>query len=276
MPFLALCSHPFLWLSIGLLTRMAVATPSVEDEASSDSMRHNVVDAHGAIIRGDISRKEIALVFTGHEFAEGGPTILETLKRHGVPASFFLTGTFYANNSFHQLIRDLKEEGHFLGAHSDEHLLYADWSKRDSLLVTEERFKADLRGNYQRMEAFGIRVAEAQYFLPPYEWYNATIVRWTGEMGLTLVNFSPGTRSTADYTYPQMSNRYVSSDLIYQSIIEYKQKDPNGLNGFILLMHIGTDPRRTDKFYNKLDRLINELKEEGYKFARIDDLLTNE
>ncbi|HEY5406039.1 MAG TPA: hypothetical protein VIJ92_03090 [Ginsengibacter sp.] len=45
------------------------------------------------------------------------------------------------------------------------------------------------------------------------------------------------------------------------------------LNGFILLVHIGTDPRRTDKFYNQLPQLINELKKRGYEFVKINELL---
>jgi peptidoglycan/xylan/chitin deacetylase (PgdA/CDA1 family) len=66
---------------------------------------------------------------------------------------------------------------------------------------------------------------------------------------------------------------YRSSEEIYESIINYEHQDRNGLNGFILLVHIGTDERRTDKFYWKLDSLIDELKGKGYSFVRIDQLL---
>jgi peptidoglycan/xylan/chitin deacetylase (PgdA/CDA1 family) len=92
-------------------------------------------------------------------------------------------------------------------------------------------------------------------------------------MGLQLVNFSPGTRSNADYTYPEMGNKYVSSDIIMKSILEYEERSINGLNGFILLVHIGTDPRRTDKFYKYLPELIMQLKSRGYQFERIGELL---
>jgi endoglucanase len=87
-----------------------------------------------------------------------------------------------------------------------------------------------------------------------------------------LVDFTPGTRSNADYTYPEMGNKYLSSDTIFNSILHYEMKSTNGLNGFILLVHIGTDPRRTDKFYWKLPALVNQLKERGYQFVRIDEL----
>ncbi|HYG37410.1 MAG TPA: polysaccharide deacetylase family protein [Cytophagales bacterium] len=232
-----------------------------------------VKDSHGAIVRGDLSQKELALVFTSDEFADGGEIIQKVLKKNNVSAAFFLTGNFYTNPAFKSLITQLKNDGHYMGAHSDKHLLYADWEKVDSLLVSKKEFKQDLENNYKRMAAFGIKKSDALYFLPPYEWYNSTITKWTSEAGLQLINFSPGTRSTADYTYPEMVKRYRSSEEIYNSIIEYEAKDPNGLNGFILLIHIGTDPRRKDKFYFRLDKLIKEIKSGDYDFVRLDKLL---
>lgn len=221
-----------------------------------------------------MSQKSISIVFTGDEFADGADHILTTLRQNGVPASFFLTGKFYSNPQFGQIIADLKKDGHYLGPHSDQHLLYADWRKRDSLLVTRKQFVSDLSMNYRRMRKFGIKKSEASYFLPPYEWYNSDIVRWTRKLNLHLINFTPGTRSAADYTYPGMAS-YRSSDEIYQSIMDYERKDPDGLNGFILLMHIGTDPKRTDKFYYRLDKLIKELKSRGYTFMSVNNLIEN-
>ena len=238
-----------------------------------NSSRKCAVDAHGAVIRGDITKKEIALVFTGNEFADGGDHVLSSLRRKRIKGSFFLTGHFYRNPAFKHLIRKLKKDGHYLGAHSDKHLLYADWRKRDSLLVTREEFRKDLLKNYEQMKHFDINPSDAPYFLPPYEWYNRVIDEWTSELGFQLINFSPGTRSAADYTYPEMGERYVSSDVIYRSIMGREEADPNGLNGFILLLHVGADPRRKDKFYYRLDKMVSELKSRGYKFVSITKLL---
>jgi len=66
---------------------------------------------------------------------------------------------------------------------------------------------------------------------------------------------------------------YRSSEAILSSIKNYEEKNTNGLNGFILLLHIGTDPKRKDKFYDQLPGLIKWLKEKGYSFERIDSLL---
>lgn len=210
-------------------------------------------------------------MFTGHEFADGGNRILQTLKLQNVKASFFFTGDFYRNKNFQSLIQLLKKDGHYLGAHSDKHLLYADWNQRDSLLVTKQQFKKDLLQNYAELNRLGISKTNANFFLPPYEWYNDSIAAWTKEMGLQLINYSPGTRSAADYTWPELPN-YQNSETIYQSIFNHEQSKPAGLNGFLLLLHIGTDPRRTDKFYTRLSSLINTLKQKGYQLKRVDEL----
>ena len=222
----------------------------------------------GAVVRGDTARKSIALVFTGHEYADGGEAIRQTLNSTGTPASFFLTGDFY--RSFGPLIRNLRNDGHYLGAHSDKHLLYCSWEKRDSLLVTREEFVSDLENNYREMRKAGIKKKQARYFLPPYEWYNEQIAAWTSAEKLQLVNFTGGTLSHADYTTPSMAN-YRSSAQIMAGIQKYENE--KGMNGFILLVHIGTHPERTDKLYHHLAELISGLKQKGYKFIRIDDLV---
>ena len=226
----------------------------------------------GAVVRGAPEKKEIALVFTGDEFADGGKLIADVLQKQGTKASFFFTGNFYRNPAFRPLIKTLRQQGNYLGGHSDQHLLYCDWNKPDSLLVTKIEFTSDLLKNMDAIKKHGISATSTKYFLPPYEWYNDSIARWTNEMGMQLINYSPGTISAADYTYPGLKN-YRSSQEIYKSIADKEANDLNGLNGFILLLHIGTDARRTDKFYYRLNDLITTLKVKGYRFKKVDELL---
>jgi hypothetical protein len=93
------------------------------------------------------------------------------------------------------LISKLKENGDYLGSHSDKHLLYCDWTNRDTLLVSKKEFTDDLGNSYFELNKLKVSKDEAHYFLPPYEWYNDSIALWTSQMGLQLVNFTPGTRS---------------------------------------------------------------------------------
>jgi len=228
--------------------------------------------AEAGIVRGRLDRKEMALVFTGGDFADGGPHIRQALKSHRVKASFFFTGDFYRSPDKKDLIRGLKADGHYLGPHSDKHLLYCDWADRGKTLVTREEFRRDILSNYRVMQDFGVSLKEARYFIPPYEWYNRDIARWAEELGLVLFNFTPGTTSNADYTTPSMPE-YRGSGSIYNSIISYERSDPHGFNGFILLIHIGTAPERTDKLYARLDDLLNYLAARGYTLVRVDKLL---
>ena len=84
---------------------------------------------------------------------------------------------------------------------------------------------------------------------------------------LRLLNFTPGTWTNADYTTPDMKN-YRSSESIYDRVMEVEIR--NGLNGHIMLFHLGTDDKRTDKFYERyLERLIRVLQREGYTFVAL-------
>lgn len=225
----------------------------------------------GGMVRGDLGEKKIALVFTGHEFAEGGEEILKPLDQNRAKAAFFFTGDFYRNPDFENLIIQIKGKGHYLGAHSDKHLLYCDWGKRDSLLLTKAEFLEDLERNYDEMRRFGVDKSEAPFFLPPYEWYNDSISAWTLEAGLQLINFSSGTRSHADYTDPSMPY-YVDSQKILHSILDYESSQPQGLNGFILLMHIGVGTKRVDKFHAQIPVLLQTLRSRGYEFVSLSEL----
>ncbi len=245
-----------------------------ETEAKNKQQGVVYQESHGAIIRGDSSRKEIALVFTGDEFGEGLPVITQSLEEQKVRASFFFTGRFYRNPMYKPLIKKLAGLHHYMGPHSDQHLLYCDWTKRDSLLVTKDSLFRDLLKNEVAIDKLtGKNPSREKYMIPPYEWWNDTIGRWMDSAGIRLFSFTPGTTSNADYTYPEMGRSYKSSDAIIHSIKQFNETGRGGLNGVILLIHAGTDPRRKDKLYNRLDELIRYFTAEGYVFKTIDDLL---
>lgn len=228
---------------------------------------------HGGIVRARRDVKELALVFTGHEFADGGGVIAAALRRHNVKAAFFFTGDFYRTPEFSPLVHALKKDGHYLGAHSDKHLLYVSWENRDSLLVNKETFSEDLNTNYAEMRKFGIGKNDALYFIPPFEWYNSTVSEWARESGLQLLTFTPGVLSHADWTYPALGKQYRSSDTIVHHLLQFEETAAHGLNGFIVLMHVGADPGRTDKLYRRLDMLLATLKKRGYRLERLDRML---
>lgn len=222
----------------------------------------------GGIVRFDPSQKKICLVFTAADKADGAEVIISTLKKEKIKGGFFFTGEFY--EKYPEIVRRLVADGHYVGSHSYGHLLYAPWEKRDSLLVTHEEFDRDMMKSYDLLSRYGISKDKAPYFIPPYEYYNRTVASWAKQLGLQIINFTSGTGSNADYTTPDMKN-YRSSKDIYARIMAYEKK--NTLNGHFLLIHFGTDDRRTDKFYAFLPKLIKELHHKGYQFCSVEESL---
>ncbi len=226
----------------------------------------------GGIIRGPKDKKLIALEFTGGYFAEGAQVILDELKKHNAKASFFFIGDFFRNQEFKEIIERVVAEGHYLSPHSDKHPLYCSWEDRNKTLITKEAFMKDLEDNFKELEGFGVARKDVKYWIPPYEHYNREIVGWSNEMGLTLINYTPGTRSNADYTGEKDKN-FRSAQEIWDSIIKKEREDPHGLNGFLFLLHVGAGPERTDKFHYRFGALLDYLQEKGYEFVRVDTLL---
>lgn len=226
---------------------------------------------HGAVIRGDTSRRQLALIFTGGAYGEGTEFILDTLREKDVQAGFFVTGDYIARPNRHALLRRMITEGHYLGPHSHAHPLYCEWENRERTLVSREFFTNDLARNIADLRRCGALPADRPvYFMPPYEWYNAEQVRWAAEMGVTLFNFTPGSGSNRDWI-PEGHARFACSPRILHDILAYEQQDPHGLGGFLLLLHLGS--QRADKMHVHLPALIDELRGRGYTFVRVDRLL---
>jgi peptidoglycan/xylan/chitin deacetylase (PgdA/CDA1 family) len=250
----------------------AYGCSAARDEASSREVAAQrwMLD-EGGIVRSDTSSKRIALIFTGGEHGEGTEHILDTLGRLGIDASFFVTGDYIAKAEYHPWLRRIVAEGHYLGPHSDAHLLYCAWEDRSRTLITEPNFKQDLAKNIDDLRRFGALAEPGPiYFIPPYEWFNHEQVRWASDLGLVLFNFTPGSGSNRDYI-PEGQPRFVSSRQILQDILAYEERDPHGLNGFHLLLHLGAE--RQDKMFLLLEPLLQELSARGYTFVRIDEML---
>ncbi|HZH71992.1 MAG TPA: polysaccharide deacetylase family protein [Mariniphaga sp.] len=225
-------------------------------------------DAYGAIVRFNVSDKNIYLVFTADVNFEGGAHILQVLEKKGIKGSFFFTGNFLRERSNYQLIRKIKKAGHYIGVHSDQHLLYCDWTNRDSLLITKDEFEADILNNFKELKRFGIVSGKSTYYIPSYEWYNKTIVEWALQLNMETINFTPGTGTNADYTTPDMPN-YKSSVKIYSDLLKFERDSEHGLNGAVLLIHPGTSIERKDKFYRYLEDLVRHFSSKGYQFKSL-------
>jgi peptidoglycan/xylan/chitin deacetylase (PgdA/CDA1 family) len=232
-----------------------------------------VRDSYGGIIRGDVSAKKLSLVFTGDEFGESLEPILKALDARKIRASFFVTGNFVAQPQFASLLKQAIQDGHYVGPHSNKHPLYAPWADRAKSLISQADFTADLQQNIAGLRALGALGGKGTvFFIPPYEQFNHDQVEWCKPLDVTLFNFTPGSGSNRDYMRED-DPHFPSSQKIYDDILAYEKKDPHGLNGFILLLHLGSG--RKDPFHTRLGALCDELGRRGYEFVRIDALLSH-
>jgi peptidoglycan/xylan/chitin deacetylase (PgdA/CDA1 family) len=255
---------------MALISISGAALPT-SNPANLDPSSPWTFDHHG-VIRGDVSRKQLALIFTGGDFGEGTAHILNVMRDQRISASFFFTGDFLRKPQYVPFVKRAVAEGHYVGPHSDRHPLYCPWEDRAKTLVTEDDFRRDLQRNIDDLRALGALADTPSpiYFIPPYEWFNDDQVAWAKKMNVLLLNFTPGSGSNRDWA-PEGHKSFVPSKKIIADILAYEQKDPHGLNGFILLMHVGSE--RKDKTFLLLADLLNELKRRGYGFVRIDELL---
>jgi peptidoglycan/xylan/chitin deacetylase (PgdA/CDA1 family) len=224
----------------------------------------------GGITRGPRDRKELALLFTGGDYGEGTAQILDTLKAHKLHAAFFVTGGYLAQPAHEPLLKRIVAEGHLLCPHSHGHLLYASWEDRNKSLITKEEFQTDLKQNLAALAKYREASQTSTFFVPPFEWYNAQHTQWAKELGCVLINFTPGSGSHRDWA-PEGHAAFKPSTEIIADILAHEQKDLAGLNGHLLLMHLGS--QRQDKFPPHLGDLIDELSQRGYKIVSVDELL---
>ena len=187
-------------------------------------------------------------------------------------ASFFVTGDFLKQPGMADWVRRAVAQGHYVGPHSHAHPLLAPWDNRGQSLVTKEQFLTDLRQNLAELRTLGAATGEPVWFIPPYEWYNAQHARWAEEVGCRMFNFTPGTGSNRDYA-PEGHKAFRPSRELLQDILSHEKASPTGLNGHLLLLHLGS--QRTDRMPPLLPELINTLHERGYTFTRVDSLLSN-
>ncbi|MCL2502773.1 MAG: glycoside hydrolase family 9 protein [Bacteroidales bacterium] len=225
----------------------------------------DIVDRYGSVVRRDPSKKEIYLIFSADVAFEGGTKVLDVLEKHNTLGSFFLTGTCLRMPQHKAVIERIIREGHYVGPHSDKHLLYAPWEDRQKTLVGGDSLRNDILLNVKELEKFGVSADQQLWFLPPYEYYNDETVRVSATLGLKVMNFTPGSLTNADYTTPSMSN-YRSSQTLIDHVMNMESR--GALHGAILLIHPGVSDERPDKLYDRLDELMTNLKEKGYSFKR--------
>jgi len=196
---------------------------------------------------GDVAEKKIALTFDDGPNEPYTSEILQILKENNIKATFFLVGKNV--EAFPDAARAIVAAGHTIGNHSyDHHQLLTKTSAQVSqeILKTEKAIE-DATGQ------------KTTLFRPPYGDKNTLTVHETHKLGYVMVEWSV---SAEDWRRP-------GPDKIIKNVV------PHVRNGSIILMHDGDKLRRGDRSQTveALPRIIAQLRQEGYQFVTIPDLL---
>lgn len=171
--------------------------------------------------------------------------ILDILKKEKVPATFFVTGHYV--ESAPELIQRMANEGHIIGNHSYTHPDFTTMSKqtiKKELDTLEKAVQEVTNTDYQM-----------QYLRPPRGTFNDNTLKWSSELGYIHVFWSIAFKDW--HTEGQKGWKYA-----YKEVMD--QIHP----GAILLLHaVSSDNAEA------LEQIIKDLKEQGYTFKSLDDLV---
>ena len=193
---------------------------------------------------GDTTQPMIYLTFdAGYE---NGCTeqILDTLKKHQVPAAFFLVGNYIEKNA--DLVRRMADEGHIVGNHTMHH---PDMSKISDPAAFQKELE-ELENLYR--DTTGREMPK--YYRPPQGTYSRENLETAKSLGYKTVFWS--------LAYVDWNNdAQPSKEEAFAKLI------PRIHNGAVVLLH---STSRTNA--EILDALLTKWKDLGYRFGTIDAL----
>ncbi len=193
---------------------------------------------------GDTGEKVLYLTFdAGYENGCTGK-ILDTLKKHDVPAAFFLVGNYIAQNP--DLVRRMVKEGHTVGNHTMHHY---DMSKI-SVQSAFEKELTELEALYRQVTGQDME----KYYRPPQGIYSESNLQMAKALGyrtvfwsLAYVDWNNNDQPTAEYAYSKLL--------------------PRTHDGAVVLLH-STSATNAEI----LDELLTKWEQMGYRFAPISEL----
>lgn len=190
----------------------------------------------------ETDEKKIALSFDAAWGNEDTAKILEILAKQNVKVTFFMTGGWV--ESYPDDVKAILAAGHDLGNHSENHKnmsQLSDAEKKEELMNVHEKVR-ELTGY------------EMFLFRPPYGDYDNAVVNVAKDCGYYTIQWDVDSLDWKDY----------GVDSIIKTVTEHKHLG----NGSIILCHNGAKYTA-----QALDMLIAKLKNEGYTFVPISELI---
>lgn len=187
-------------------------------------------------------KPQIAISFDAAWGNEDTQKILDILAKHEVKATFFMTGGWV--ESYPDDVKAIQAAGHDLGNHSENH-------KNMSQLSDDEKTTELMTVHNKVKELTGY---DMFLFRPPYGDYDNAVVLNAKENGYYTIQWDVDSLDWKDY----------GVDAIIDTVCNHKHLG----NGSIILCHNGAKYTA-----EALDTLITNLKNQGYEFVPISELI---
>ncbi|NER27342.1 MAG: polysaccharide deacetylase family protein [Symploca sp. SIO1C4] len=185
--------------------------------------------------------KIVALTFDDGPWPKTTNEVLYILKKHNIKATFFVLGTNVKNYSGR--LKQIVEHGHAIGNHS--------WSHPYSY---QNPSAAALEIDRTEDLLYKISGVKTSLFRPPGGFLNNGLAAYARKTNHAVVLWSSDSR---DY--------YTSEQKLLNNVLKQAQ------SGGIILLHDGGGDR--SKTVRALPTMITELKQRGYKFVTVPELL---
>src|SRR3954454_12003021 len=204
----------------------------------------------GAVASHHTPARTIALTFDDGPDPTWTPRVLDLLRRHGVPATFFVVGARVSEHP--EIVRRELAEGHEIGLHTFTHQDLAalpDWRRRLELDLTRQTL----------IEASG---RSSDLVRPPYspEPDALTTRTWASVGWLATSGYTTVLADTDGRDWSGASPNAIATAAA-----------PRDGHGAVTLLHDGGGDR--SRTLAALDTLIPELQAQGYRFSTVCDAL---
>ncbi|MDD5019546.1 MAG: polysaccharide deacetylase family protein [Candidatus Omnitrophica bacterium] len=206
----------------------------------------------GTIYREEVGEKVVALTFDDGPSPVWTSKILDVLKEADVRATFFMLGEHV--EKYPDVARRVVAEGHDIGNHTYDHrvlLTYFNVRKLENEIRRTE-------GIIQKVTGVTTR-----YFRPPKAWMTAREKKLIRSMGYEIVLWSLNSKDWVTF-----DDKYMIKYLMHHV-----------RPGDIILFHdsggaFSTEGGDRDETVLAVMRLIERLKEKGWKFVTVTELLS--
>jgi peptidoglycan/xylan/chitin deacetylase (PgdA/CDA1 family) len=196
------------------------------------------------ICQGDSSQRRVTLTFDDGPDPRSTPALLDLLRAENVPATFFCIGRNVAAHP--ELTARITNEGHLLGNHTYTHSNATNFFGLARL--TDEMTRT------QSATGAAAGVAPA-YFRPPMGLSNPRVFKAAAALGLKVVG----------WTARGLDTQIREPERVVRRILRGVRP------GAIILLHDGNIP--PERLLPTVKLLLARLRERGYAFARLDQLL---